>query len=61
MNPVKWTKGHLQELEKAFPELLDTSDVNKLILSTGKRTVVDYVKVQLLHQEKRLNAEANKS
>ena len=61
MNPVKWTQAHLVELEKNFPELLDSSNTNELILSTGKRTVVDYVRNRILHQEKRLNVEANQS
>lgn len=59
MIPVKWTKAHLEELEKNFPELLDTSNTNELVLNTGKRTVVQYVRNRLLHQEKRLDVKAN--
>lgn len=59
MIPVKWTKAHLEELEKNFPELLDISNTNELVLNTGKRTVVQYVRNRLLHQEKRLDVKAN--
>lgn len=59
MNQVKWSQAHLQELEKNFPELLDTSNTNELILNTGKRTVVNYVKNKILHQEKKLDGKVN--
>ena len=45
---VAWTERHLEELDRVFPELLDNSNTNDLILNTGKRTVVDYVRQQVM-------------
>lgn len=44
---VAWTERHLEELEKMFPELVDTIDSNKLLVNNGKRTVVAYVRQQV--------------
>lgn len=51
---VKWTIQHLEELEKAFPEVTDTVCTNTLIQNAGKRKVVLYVKFLLKQQETRL-------
>ena len=52
---VKWTQAHLDELENNFPELLDEHEPNKLILNSGKRTVVNYVSNRIKLQQSRLN------
>lgn len=52
---VKWTQAHLDELENNFPELLDEHEPNKLILNSGKRTVVSYVSNRIKLQQSRLN------
>ena len=44
---VKWTQGHLDELNKVFPEVIDNAEPNELLLNSGKRTVVNYVRQQL--------------
>jgi len=44
---VKWTQGHLDELNKVFPEVFDNAEPNELLLNSGKRTVVNYVRQQL--------------
>ncbi len=51
---VRWTQQHLEQLQKAFPELLYESDVNKLLVGSGARAVVHYVKCKLEAQQVRL-------
>lgn len=42
-----WTKAHLDELEKMFPECLSWDTTEELIASVAKRQVVDYVRKQV--------------
>ena len=56
MIPVKWTQAHLDDLENNFPELLDEHEPNKLILNSGKRSVVNYVSNRLRVQQSKLDA-----
>lgn len=44
---VAWTEKHLEELERVYPELVDETDTNKLLLNCGKRSVVEYVRNQV--------------
>lgn len=55
MIPVKWTQAHLDDLENNFPELLDEPEPNKLILNSGKRYVVNYVRNRIKVQQSRLD------
>ena len=55
MIPVKWTQAHLDDLENNFPELLDEHEPNQLILNSGKRVVVSYVRSRLRIQQSRLD------
>ncbi len=55
MIPVKWTQAHLDDLENNFPELLDEHEPNKLLLNSGKRSVVDYVRNRLRIQQSKLD------
>jgi hypothetical protein len=55
MIPVKWTQAHLDDLENNFPELLDEHEPNKLILNSGKRVVVSYVRNRLRIQQSKLH------
>jgi hypothetical protein len=40
---VGFTRQHLEYLDKQFPELTDETDVNKLLVNSGKRAVVKYI------------------
>ena len=42
--PNIWSKQHLDELEKLFPESLGEKDVNELLMNSGKRVVVNHVR-----------------
>ena len=48
--PVRWTQQHIDQLERAFPELLNESDATKLLVSSGSRAVVHYVKAKFNQQ-----------
>jgi hypothetical protein len=48
--PVRWTQQHIDQLERAFPELLSESDATKLLVSSGSRAVVHYVKAKFNQQ-----------
>lgn len=41
--PLQWTHAHFEQLNAMFPEELDCSDPNRLLLASGKRTVVNAV------------------
>lgn len=40
---VGFTKEHLKYLQKVFPEVVDTTDTNELLVNAGKRTVVKHI------------------
>ena len=40
---VGFTKEHLNYLQKVFPELLNTTDTNELLVNSGKRAVVKHI------------------
>lgn len=46
----------LEELEKAFPEVVNTQDTNELLVNAGKRTVVHYVRSLIKQQETKVHA-----
>ena len=52
--PVRWTQQHIDQLERAFPELLNESDATKLLVSSGARAVVHYVKAKFNQQAHRV-------
>lgn len=40
---IGFTRQHLEFLEKHFPEAIDETDVNKLLVNSGKRAVVKFI------------------
>lgn len=44
---VAWTDKHLEELDRIFPEVLNTSNINDILVNIGKRQVVDYIRQQV--------------
>jgi hypothetical protein len=51
---VKWTQAHLDDLDNQFPEMVGDDSPNTLLVNSGKRCVVQYVKLKIKMQEKRL-------
>lgn len=49
---VVWTKGHLAELNKVFPEVYNTNCTNELLVQSGRRAVVHYVRDNLLNKNR---------
>jgi len=41
---VIWTRAHWEELDKAFPESTDITNINELLVNTGRRQVGAYIK-----------------
>lgn len=42
--PNIWSKQHLDELERIFPEIVGEKDTTELLLNSGKRVVVNHVR-----------------
>ncbi len=42
-----WRPEHIEHLEKMFPELIDETDVNKLLVNQGARKVIFYMKAMM--------------
>lgn len=40
---VGFTSQHIEYLEKHFPELVDETDVNRLLVNSGKRSVIKFI------------------
>lgn len=51
---LKWSKEHLQALENTFPEAVGETCTNTLLVNSGKRAVVHYVRNLLVAQENRI-------
>ena len=45
----------LEELESVFPECIDETDVNTLLVNSGKRAVIHYMRNRIRQQETRAN------
>ena len=43
-----WTIQHLQELEEAYTECLDVTNINDTIRRIGNRQVVEYVRQRVM-------------
>jgi hypothetical protein len=43
-----WSKQHLDELERLFPEAINERDTTELLLNSGKRAVVNHVRQKYL-------------
>lgn len=54
MDKIKWSREHLKVLERAFPELVSETNTNTLLVNSGKRAVVHYVKSIIESQETRV-------
>lgn len=53
-----WTPMHVEELEREFPEITNESDMNKILINIGKRTVVKFYrdKVKAIEARNKRNA-----
>lgn len=40
---VGWTQAHLDDLERMFPEIPYSGDVNELLVQSGKREVISVI------------------
>lgn len=51
MYSAKWNAQHLADLEAAFPEVIGETDTTKLLMSSGARAVVHFIRMQVLMQK----------
>lgn len=49
---IGWTERHVEDLEKVFPELVGNHDVNALLVSAGRREVIQYIKNMILSNKR---------
>lgn len=52
---VGWTDRHIEDLEKVFPELVGNQNVNELLVSAGRREVIQYIRNMVLNNRKVLH------
>lgn len=55
MNKPKIPSYVLEELEAAFPEQVGTTDTAELLVNSGKRMVIHYLRDRIKRQETRVH------
>lgn len=51
---VGFTVEHLKYLERMFPELVNTTDTNELLVNSGKRSVVKHIEHLVTSNKKQI-------
>lgn len=49
---IGFTKEHLNYLEKIYPEITNETDVNTLLINSGKRAVIQHIRYLVEHNKK---------
>lgn len=52
---IGWTEKHLEDLERMFPEPSYDGDTNKLLVRTGQREVIQYIRNMIKRGERRVH------
>ena len=55
MNKLKIPSYVLEELEAVFPEQVGTTDTAELLVNSGTRMVIHYLRVRIKRQETRVH------